>query len=146
VRWLQQAGDERGANSLEVAFIAIFLFACTAGIVDLGGAFQHYIIVINASREGARTYSRLPCTSANRVALKNAIVASAVREASNSGLAILPKNVKAIPDPAVSCPGTGAQIRVQVQDDFPAIMGSFWNATTFPVRAETNMMFFGTDE
>jgi Flp pilus assembly protein TadG len=143
---MQSAKDERGANSLEVAFIAMFLFACTAGIVDLGGAFQHYIIVINASREGARTYSRLPCTLANRVALKSAIVDSAVREASNSGLDILPKNVKVTPDPATSCPGTGAQIQVQVQDDFPAIMGALWDATTFPIRAETDMMFFGTDE
>jgi Flp pilus assembly protein TadG len=143
---MQSAKDERGANSLEVAFIAMFLFACTAGIVDLGGAFQHYIIVINASREGARTYSRLPCTPDNRVALKSAIVDSAVREASNSGLDILPKNVKVTPDPATSCPGTGAQIQVQVQDDFPAIMGALWDATTFPIRAETDMMFFGTDE
>ncbi len=139
-------GNEQGANSLEVAFIALFLFILIAGIVDVGGAFQHYIIVINASREGVRTYARLPCTASNRSAVRSAIVAAAVGEAANSGLTLLTKNVTINPDPAAACPANNSQVRVTVQDDFSTLMGAFWNATSFPVRAQTSMMFYGVDE
>ena len=145
-RMLQDSRDERGASILEMAFIAIFFFVFIAGIVDLGGAYQHYIIAINASREGARTYARLPCLPENQTALRSAIVGSAVGEAARSGLTLLAKNITMFPDPAESCPATGAQVRVMVRDDFDTLMGFFWDATTFPIRAETSMMFFGADE
>jgi len=145
-RMQQDSCDERGANILEMAFITMFFFVFIAGIVDLGGAFQHYIITINASREGARTYARLPCRSDNRAALHTAIINSAVGEAARSGLTLLSKNVTISPDPATSCPATGAQVRVTVQDDFDTLMGYFWDATTFPIRGQTSMMFYGADE
>jgi Flp pilus assembly protein TadG len=146
VRTRQRAADERGANILEMAFIAMFLFTFTAGIVDLGGAFQHYIVVINASREGARTYARLPCVSGNRAILRTAIVNSAVGEAARSGVTLLAKNVVMTPDPASTCPANGQQVTVTVKDDFTTLMGPFWNETTFTIVADTDMMFFGTDE
>ena len=90
-----------------MAFVAIFFFVFIAGIVDLGGAYQHYIITINASREGARTYARLPCMSSNQSALHTAIVNSAVGEAARSGLTLLAKNVSITPDPSTSCPARG---------------------------------------
>jgi Flp pilus assembly protein TadG len=145
-RMLQDFRDERGANILEMAFIAIFFFVFIAGIVDLGGAYQHYIITINASREGVRTYARLPCRSDSKTALHTAIVNSAVGEASRSGLTLLAKNVTITPDPSTSCPARGAQVKVTVQDDFDTLLGVFWNATTFPVRGQTSMMFYGDDE
>ena len=55
-------------------------------------------------------------------------------------------NVTISPDPATSCPATGAQVRVTVQDDFDTLMGYFWDATTFPIRGQTSMMFYGADE
>jgi Flp pilus assembly protein TadG len=142
----RRAADEKGANILEMAFIAMFLFTFTAGIVDLGGAFQHYIVVINASREGARTYARLPCLSGNRATLRTAIVNSAVGEAARSGVTLLSKNVIMTPDPASTCPANGQQITVTVKDDFTTLMGAFWNMTKFTIVADTDMMFFGTDE
>jgi Flp pilus assembly protein TadG len=143
---LRQGADERGSNLLEMAFIAIFLFTFVAGIVDLGGAFQDYIVAINASREGARTYARLPCTNANRTSLKSAIVTSAVGEAEKSGLVLAAKNIKVFPDPTSYCPANGAEIVVTVQVDYPALMGAFWNAKTVQISAQTRMMFYGTDE
>ena len=62
-RWRAAARQEAGANVLEMAFVAMFMFILIAGIVDLGGAYHSYIIAINGSREGARLYARLPCTS-----------------------------------------------------------------------------------
>jgi Flp pilus assembly protein TadG len=145
-RMRQGSRDEQGASILEMAFVAIFFFLFIAGIVDLGGAFQHYIIAINASREGARTYARLPCMASNQTALHTAIVNSAVGEAGRSGLTLLAKNISITPDPAKSCPARGAQVYVTVQDDFDTIMGAFWDATSFPIRAQTSMMFYGADE
>ena len=143
---LQDFPDEQGASILEMAFVAIFFFVFIAGIVDLGGGFQHYIITINASREGARTYARLPCLPANQSALHTAIVASAVGEAARSGLTLLPKNVSITPDPSSYCPARGTQVQVIVQDDFDTLMGFFWDASIFPIRAQTSMMFYGADE
>jgi Flp pilus assembly protein TadG len=147
LQWiLWDSQRERGAGIMEMAFVSMFFFMFIAGIVDLGGAFQHYIITINASREGARTYARLPCLPENRAALHAAIISSAVGEAERSGLTLLSKNVTITPDPAVACPARGDQVRVTVQDDFDTLMGVFWDATTFPVRAQTSMMFYGADE
>jgi Flp pilus assembly protein TadG len=143
---LRRGADERGANLLEMGFVTMFLLIFIAGIVDLGGAFQHYIITINASREGARTYARLPCVSANRAVLRASIVNAAIGEAQQSGLTLLAKNIEIFPDPAAYCPANGAEVTVTVQDDFNTLMGAFWNASTFPIRAQTKMMFFGTDE
>ena len=145
-RILPGARDEQGASILEMAFVATFFFLFIAGIVDLGGAFQHYIIAINASREGARTYARLPCMTSNQTALHTAIINSAVGEAARSGLTLLAKNVTITPDPATACPARGAQVYVTVQDDFDTMMGAFWDATSFPIRAQTSMMFYGADE
>lgn len=142
----QDSSDEQGASILEMAFVSIFFFIFIAGIVDLGGGFQHYIITINASREGARTYARLPCLPANQSALHTAIVNSAVGEAARSGLTLLPKNITITPDPSTSCPGRGEQVKVIVQDDFDTLMGFFWDASIFPIRAQTSMMFYGADE
>ncbi len=89
---------------------------------------------------------RLPCLPENRDALHAAIISAAVGEAERSGLTLLSKNVTITPDPAASCPARGEQVRVTVQDDFDTLMGIFWDATTFPVRAQTSMMFYGADE
>jgi Flp pilus assembly protein TadG len=145
-RTLRNSRDERGASIIEMAFVATFFFLFIAGIVDLGGAYQHYIVTINASREGARTYARLPCLSSNRATLHTAIVNSAVGEAARSGLTLLSKNVTITPDPSTACPARGAQVRVTVQDDFDTLMGVFWDASVFPIRAQTSMMFYGADE
>ena len=145
-RILRNSQDERGASLLEMGFVSIFFFVFIAGIVDLGGAYQHYIITINASREGARTYARLPCMSSNQSALHTAIVNSAVGEAARSGLTLLAKNVSITPDPSTSCPARGTQVKVIVQDDFDTLMGFFWDASIFPIRAQTSMMFYGADE
>ena len=45
---LRAPRDEQGASIIEMAFVSIFFFLFIAGIVDLGGAYQHYIITINA--------------------------------------------------------------------------------------------------
>ena len=140
------AADEQGSNAIEMTAIVMFLMILISGIVDLGGAYQHYMVVINASREGARMYSRLPCTSTNRAFVKQAAVNAAVTEAAASRVKIDPSNVSVIPDPAGACPPAGATVTVQVKDNYQTLMGSFLGVNTFPIRGQTKMMFYGTDQ
>jgi len=137
-----------------MAFIAMFMFVLIAGVVDLGGAYQHYIIAINASREGARMYSRLPCTSATRAAVRAQVLSATLGEPkpedenSKSGnqLVLTAGNVSISPDPAAGCPVPSAEVSVTVQVNYKSLMGPFWGATTFPIRARTSMMFYGKSE
>lgn len=134
--------SESGATSLELAFVALLLFVLIAGLTDLGGAYQHYIITINASREGARMYVRLPCNSSNRGSVHNAVVSAALGEAAGSRVTLLEDNVTLSPDPLGGCPNSGEEVKVTVVDDFDALLGAFWGGATFPIRASTSMMFY----
>ena len=136
------ARSESGATSLELAFVALLLFVLIAGLTDLGGAYQHYIVTINASREGARMYARLPCNSSNREDLRDAVIAAALGEADGSRITLLEDNVTLTPNPVGGCPASGAEVTVTVQDDFDALLGAFWGGATFPIRASTSMMFY----
>lgn len=151
-RWRTAARQEAGANVLEMAFVAMFIFILIAGIVDLGGAYHSYIIAINGSREGARLYARLPCTgSTDRAGMKNDIISAARCGAANSKAncltnSIVPAgNVTLSPNLSSACPAAGSTVSVAVQVDYRTTMGQFWGATTFPIRARTSMMFYGTD-
>ena len=132
-RLLQRSRDERGANILEMAFVAIFLFLFIAGIVDLGGALSTLHYCHQCLAEGARTYARLPCLPENRTALHSAIVGSALGEAARSGLTLLAKNVTIFARSVrhLVLP-LAAQVRVTVQDDFDTMMGSFWERNHIP--------------
>ena len=140
-RW----GDERGSNLIEITFVAMFMFGLVAGIVDIGGAFHDYIIVVNASREGARTYSRLPCKSDNRSLLRSAILNSALTEANSGGLGLTSSNVTITPNPTSACPVGGDTISVGVRVDYHSIFGDLFGADNFPIRGQATMVFYGND-
>ncbi len=78
--------SEKGANLVEMAFVSVFLLLLIAGIADLGRAFNNYIIITNAAREGARFAARMPCNASSATPLKSAIEAAVIREAVNSGI------------------------------------------------------------
>lgn len=149
-RWRGAAGEERGASVLEMAFIAMFVFVLVAGIVDLGGAYHDHIILINSSREGARLYSRMPCTSSTRGGMKTAVINAAIGEATKTKdgklmneLELTAANVSIQPDGR--CPAPNETVSVTVRIDYKTMMGPFWGATTFPISARTSMMFYGAD-
>jgi Flp pilus assembly pilin Flp len=73
--------SERGANLIETALVLPLLLLLVGGIVDLGGAFNSYIMVTNASREGARYASKFPKDADG---IRNA----AKQEATNFGVAL----------------------------------------------------------
>ncbi|MFW6136197.1 MAG: TadE/TadG family type IV pilus assembly protein, partial [Chloroflexota bacterium] len=45
---------QRGASLVELALVLFILLLILAGIVDFGRVFNHYVVITNASREGAR--------------------------------------------------------------------------------------------
>lgn len=144
-RLLKPLGSERGANLIEMAFVVILMLSFIVGAVDLGFAYQHYGVVLNSSREGARLYSRLPCTSSNRLALQNAIQDAAVAEGAGGRVNILPQNVEIIPDPAMGCPSAGSTIEVGVRVQYDSQFGQLIGIGSIPISASTSMVYYGTD-
>lgn len=135
--------SERGANLVEMALISKVLLLFMAGTVDIGRAFNNYIIITNAAREGAR----LPCSGANRTLYRLAIVNAAIQEAAGSGLTLTGANVAITPDPVgAGCAAAGAPIDVTISTDFATIMGGILGFNTFPLRISASMLFYGNDQ
>ncbi len=140
------ARDDRGTAVAEMAMTLVLLIILLAGAVDIGRAFQDYIVVINASREGARRAAQLPCNGSNQSALRSAIVQAAVGEAAGSNTTITAGDVTITPDPVGSgCPAAGATVEVAVSIDFSTALGGIIGLTEFPIGASTTMIYFGND-
>lgn len=144
-RWLPHWRAERGSNLLEMTFVVTIMLTLIVGAVDLGYAYQHYSVALNASRESARLYSRLPCTGANRTALRNAIVDAAVTEGNGGRVAILGQNVEITPNPTSGCPTPGATLEVRVRVLYESRFGELFGISDVPISASTTMMYYGTD-
>lgn len=50
----RRAGDDRGAELIELAIVLPILLVVFAAIVDFGMLFQRYEVITNSAREGAR--------------------------------------------------------------------------------------------
>jgi Flp pilus assembly protein TadG len=96
--------SERGASLIETALVLPLLLLLVGGIVDLGGAFNSYIMVTNASREGARYASKFP---KDATGIRNA----AKQEASNFGISLADGDI--VTDPILPG-GAGTEVRVIV--------------------------------
>lgn len=126
--------DERGANLVELALLLPLLVLLLVGVADFGRAFNSYIIITNASREGARYASRFPW-------LEDAAIQVAIREAANTGIQLHPGNV--------TINGVGAErgqpIKVIVTYEFVTILGSIVGVNSLTLEASTEMIVFGRD-
>lgn len=142
--------SEEGANLVEMAFVSIFLLLLVAGVADLGRAFNNYIIITNAAREGARFAARMPCNAGSAAGLTTAIEAAVIREAVNSGIDLNDDTLTTIaisPDPASGgCPAGGAPVAVTVTYDFATILGGILGRAELPLSSTTTMLFFGNDQ
>jgi Flp pilus assembly protein TadG len=128
-------------------FITLFLLLLFAGTIDFGRAFNSYIVITNAAREGARIGGRLPCKADNRVALKNAIVDAAIREAEQSGTTLLASGVTVNPDPVVDgCAAAGTPIAVEVAFDYTPLLGEITGIGGFRMGNSATSVAFGDDQ
>jgi len=130
-RRYRSSRGERGQSLVEMAIVLPLLLLILAGAVDLGRAFNNYIIVTNASREGARYASRLPLDSTG-------ILDATKKEAENSGIT-LTRIFVTPPGGALA----GQPIRVSVEYPFSTIMGGLVGAETITLTASTEMVVFG---
>lgn len=128
-----RSNHEQGASLVEFALVALLLILLLAGIVDLGRAFHSYIVITNASREGARYASRFPN---HDVGIKLA----AQREAAAGGLTIADDDIGVLGTRA-----SGSPITVTITSDFPTIMGGILGIDTIPMERATEMVVFGLD-
>jgi hypothetical protein len=114
-------------------------------VIDFARAFNSYVVIANASREGARYASHFPH-------LGDDIRAAAKQEAEGSSVTLEDEDIEVTPepvqgddddDPANAQPGD--PITVTVSYDFPTILGDLVGASSLTLRARTVMVVFGQD-
>lgn len=147
VCWLRKS--EKGQGLIEFALSALLMMLLAAGIMDFGAAFQNYIIITNASREGARTAARAPCRpsdTAQRSAYRSQIVNSVLREAAGGNVVVRAADVTITPDPVGSgCASAGNSLRVAVVHQYVMQLPQLVGVPNITLRARTEMVFFGND-
>jgi len=127
--------DERGQSLVELALVLPLLLLLVVGIIDFGRAYNNYIIITNAAREGARAASHFPD--------QPEYVKTVVRqEAADSGL-----DAEAISITISGGALSGDMIEVSAEYDFDTILGSFVGPaySTLTLRSSTRMVVFGQD-
>lgn len=146
-RYLRGAcSGEKGQDLIEFAISVMLLLALASGIVDFGGAFQHYIVVTNSSREGARQAARAPCdvsSSAQRAAYRASVVSAALNEAAVGNVTITAANVAIVPDPvSQGCAVAGNPVVVTVSHNYTLQLATL-GITSLNLRGRTEMAYSG---
>jgi hypothetical protein len=127
--------SKKGQSLVETALVVPLLLLLVVGVIDVGRAFNNYIIIANASREGARYGSRFP-------AHIDGIVQATVGEATDSGIVLTAADIE------VFCPagtGSGNVIQVTVSFTFTTIIGSLIGLDTLQLSTGTQMIIYGMD-
>jgi Flp pilus assembly protein TadG len=124
-----------------VSFLLVLLLV---GVIDFGRAFHSYVVITNASREGARYASHLPHW-------RPGIVKAAQEEAAQSGVALEDGDITVEPEPSndpddPTNPESGDAITVTVSYDFATILDDVVGAPSLTLRARTVMVVFGLDD
>ncbi len=131
---------ERGANLVEMALVLPLLMLLLIGVVDIGRAFNHYIVITNAAREGARRASRTPIYLGELAV--DAIEAAVRQEAANSGVDLSSDNAIITIGASQGLSG-GNPISVTVHYTFTTIIGGLTGLPEFSMRNSTEMVIFG---
>lgn len=142
---VQRLGDERGATLVEAALSVLLIFLLLGGAFDLGRAFNNYVIVANAAREGARYASFYPWNLTG-------ILGATKLEAAGSDVTLADGHIVIDPrppagaqpgDPGVAQPGQS--ISVEVQYPFQTFFASVTGLGNLTLRSRTKMVVFGAD-
>jgi Flp pilus assembly protein TadG len=113
---------------VETALIVPILLLLLLGIVDIGRAFNNYVVLANATRQGAREAMRLPCweTSAGRSSYRTGIeeavlgeIPTTFRDAVFQGVVPSAANITITPNLDTRCPTPGERLRVRITYTFP---------------------------
>jgi Flp pilus assembly protein TadG len=134
---------ERGANLVEMALILPILLLLLAAIADFGRAFNSYIVIINAAREGARFAARMEHTDA----IDDFILAAVTHEAANSGVDLTDTTTSLITiEPAWDARQVKQPITVTVEYTVTTIFAGLVGLDTIPMRGRTVMVMYGSTQ
>ncbi|MFW6115761.1 MAG: TadE/TadG family type IV pilus assembly protein [Chloroflexota bacterium] len=123
---------QRGASLVELSLVLLILVLLLAGVIDFGRAFNSYIVVTNASREGAREASRSPNSETK---IEDAVRQEAI------GSAVDPDDLVITVDGLDA--ELGQPITVTVAYTVPTIIADIAGFGELPLRARTAMVVFG---
>jgi hypothetical protein len=128
--------SDRGASLIETALVLPLLLLLVGGIVDFGFAFNNYITITNAAREGARYASRFPNDA-------DGILNAAKQEATNFGVILTDDEITISPDPPG---GAGTTITVTIEHDYETLLGGIIRINTITISAGTSMIVYGVPD
>ena len=134
-----------GQSLVELALVLPLLVLLLMGVVDMGRAFHSYIVITNASREGARRASRIPsvCVAPDECVIAVDTIEAAVKQdAASNGMDLTEEN-STITIRASEGLNGGDPISVTVQYTFTTVIGGLMGLPEFPVRSSTEMVIFG---
>jgi hypothetical protein len=130
---------------VELALVSFLLILLLVGVIDFARAFNSYVVIANASREGARYASRFSHH-------KGGILAAVEQETNGSSVTLDEElDIEVDPDPDPNNDGDtsdgsiaqpGDPITVTVSTDFPTILGDVVGAGSLTLRARTRMVVF----
>jgi len=119
---------EHGQDLIELALVLPLLLVILMSVLDLGRAFNTYMVLTNAAREGARLAARDPYDI-------TAITEVALNETRSAGLPDDEVTVSVIPAPS------GSPVQVTVAYDFPLLSGLL-PFTEIPMSVSVEMVVF----
>ena len=125
---MKRQARTRGQSLVEFALCLPLLMLIFAGIFDLGRAFNAYIIITNAAREGAYYGSLNPQDS-------NGIVTRVIEEAQGSGIALTADDIT-IDSSGVS----GSPISVTVNYQFTMITSFLLGGQPIDLESKAEML------
>ena len=127
---------ERGASLVELSLVLFILIFLVAGVIDFGRVFNHYTVITNASREGARYASQ---HSDHR----EGILEATKEEAAGSSVELADEDIEVDPDPCCeTIAAPGEPITVTVTYEVPTIIAEIAGFRSLNLRAETQMVVF----
>lgn len=128
---------------MEMALVLFILALLLIGVADIGRAFNNYIIVTNAAREGARFAARIVHTDPD---IDEQIKSAVIAEAANNGLNLDDESLATIAvQPVYTARTRGEPILVTVQYTFTTFIGGLVGLPELNMVSETEMRLISTD-
>jgi Flp pilus assembly protein TadG len=125
---LRLIGREQGEDLVELALVLPMLLVVMMIVLDVGRAFNTYMVLLNAAREGAHQATSNPYDTA-------AITGAALYETRNAGLADGDVVISIVPA------SSGNPVRVSIQYGF-ALLSGLLPMSSIPLSATVDMVAF----
>ncbi len=138
---------ERGQSVVEFAMFLPLLILLLAGAIDLGNAFQTWINLTNAAREGARYQSKFNDSSVACSRVQNELANNSITIPCGQVSVSYPSESDI--DPRLDCTRgaytTGCPLRVSVRYGLSTLVGDVLKFNPITITASVDMVIYGDD-